>query len=100
MYIEERGWVKAKILLTKMSGIQEVGHIINTVVLIFQYFQFLYLIYSEVAWVPVSLGTQVQPQIILEPDYLKNFLSISCDYGFPYSEQEYIWWNIVLWIYW
>ena len=25
---------------------------------------------SEVAWVLVSSGTQVQPQIILDPDYL------------------------------
>ena len=37
--------------------------------------------YAEVAWVLVSLGTQVQPQIILNPDYLPDYLSISYDYG-------------------
>ena len=26
--------------------------------------------YVEVAWVLVSLGTQVQPHVILDPDYL------------------------------
>ena len=52
------------------------------------------LIYSKAAGVPVSSGTQVQPQIILKPDYLTKFLSVSCDNGFPYSEQVYVWWNI------
>ena len=36
---------------------------------------------SDVAWVLVSSGTQVQPQIILDPDYLPNNLSVSSDYG-------------------
>ena len=31
--------------------------------------------YSDVAWVLVSLGTQVQSQIILDPDYLPYYLS-------------------------
>ena len=31
-------------------------------------------------WVLVSLGTKVQPQIILEPDYLPDYLLISYDY--------------------
>ena len=52
------------------------------------------LIYSKAAGVPVSSGTQVQSQIILKPDYLTKFLSVSCDNGFPYSEQVYVWWNI------
>ena len=34
---------------------------------------------SEVAWVLVSSGTQVQPQIILDPDYLPDYLSVSYD---------------------
>ena len=34
---------------------------------------------SEVAWVLVSSGIQVQPQIILDPDYLPDFLSVSYD---------------------
>ena len=36
--------------------------------------------YAEVAWVLVSLGTQVQLQIILDPDYLPDYLSVSYDY--------------------
>ena len=39
--------------------------------------------YAEVAWVLASSGTQVQPQIILDPDYLPDYLSLSYDYGFP-----------------
>ena len=37
--------------------------------------------YSEVAWVLVSLGTQVQPSIKLDPDYLPDYVSVSYDYG-------------------
>ena len=36
--------------------------------------------YAEVAWVLVSLGTQVQPQVILDPNYLPDYLSVSYDY--------------------
>ena len=36
--------------------------------------------YAEVAWVLVSSGTQAQPQIILDPDYLPDYLSVSYDY--------------------
>ena len=50
------------------------GHINNTVVLLFGYFQYLHLMYSELVWVIVSLGTQFQSQIILEPDYLPDYL--------------------------
>ena len=57
-----------------MSVLQEVDHINNTVVLIFQYFQCLRLMYFEVVCELVSLGTQVQPQMILEPDYLPDYL--------------------------
>ena len=64
--------------------LQEVGHITNTVVLIFWYFQCLHFMCSEVAWVLVSLGTQVQPQIILETDYLPDYLSVFYDYDFLY----------------
>ena len=38
------------------------------------------LINGEVAWVLVSLGTQVQLQVILDPDYLRDCLSVSYDY--------------------
>ena len=36
--------------------------------------------YAEVAWVLVSSGTQVQPQTIVDPDYLPYYLSVSYDY--------------------
>ena len=38
--------------------------------------------YAEVAWVLVSSITQVQPQIILNPDYIPDYLSISYDYEY------------------
>ena len=37
--------------------------------------------YAEVAWVLVSIGNQVQPQIILDPNYLPDYLSVSYVYG-------------------
>ena len=61
--------------------LQEAGQVKNTVVLIFRHIQCLHLMYSEVAWVLVSSETQVQPQIILDPDYLPDYLSVSYDYG-------------------
>ena len=64
-----------------MSVLQEAGHINNTVVLIFRRIQCSHMMNSEVAWVLVSLGTQVQPQIILDPDYLADYLSVSDDYA-------------------
>ena len=36
--------------------------------------------YAEVAWVLESSGTQVQPQVIFDPDYLPDYLSVSYDY--------------------
>ena len=38
--------------------------------------------YAEVAWVLLSSGAQVQPQVILDPDYLPDYLSVSYDYDF------------------
>ena len=38
--------------------------------------------YAEVAWVLVSSGTQVQLQIIFNPDYLPDYLSVSYGYRF------------------
>ena len=35
--------------------------------------------FDELAWVLVSSGTQVQSQIILDPDYLPHYLSVSYD---------------------
>ena len=42
--------------------------------------QCLHLIYAEVAWLLVSSGTQVQQQVILDPDYLPDYRSVSDDY--------------------
>ena len=36
--------------------------------------------YAEVAWVLVSSGTQIQPQVILDSGYLPDYLSVSYDY--------------------
>ena len=36
--------------------------------------------YAEVAWVLVSSVTQVHPQIILEPGYPPDYLSVSYGY--------------------
>ena len=36
--------------------------------------------HSELAWVLGSSGTQIQSQIILEPNCLSDYLSVSYDY--------------------
>ena len=51
---------------------------------IYRYIQCLNLMNSEVAWVLVSSGTQVQSQIILDRDYLPDYLSVSYDYVASY----------------
>ena len=61
--------------------LQEAGHIKNTVALIFRHIQCLHSMNSEIAWVLESLEPQVQPQIIFDPDYLPDYLSVSYDYG-------------------
>ena len=56
----------------------------NTVfltILIFRHIHCLHLMYVEVAWILVSPGTQVQPQVILDPGYLPDYLSVSYDYA-------------------
>ena len=55
---------------------------------IFRYFQCLHLMYSEVACVLVFFGIQVQSLIILEPDYLLNYLSVLYDYGKNRHKQD------------
>ena len=42
--------------------------------------QCLHLMYAEIAWVLLSSRTQVQPQVILDTDYLPDYLSVSYDY--------------------
>ena len=48
-------------------------------ILAFLHIQYLHLTYAEAARVLVSSGTQVQPQIILDPDCLPDYLSVSYD---------------------
>ena len=36
--------------------------------------------YAEIAWVLASSGIQVQPQVMFDPDYLPDYLSVSYDY--------------------
>ena len=52
----------------------------------FDHFDFLAhsmftLMHAEIAWVLVSPVTQVQLEIILDPDYRPDYLSVSYDYG-------------------
>ena len=71
------------IRLRCISAPKILSHVKNTVdltILTFRHIQCLHLMYAEVAWVLVSSGTQVQPQIILDPDYLPDYLSVSYDY--------------------
>ena len=49
--------------------------------LTFWHIQCLHLMYAEVAWILVSSGTQVQLQVILDPDYLPDYLSVFYDYA-------------------
>ena len=60
--------------------VQEAGHINNTVVLLFRHIYCLDSKYFEVAWALVSLETQVQSQIILDPDYFSDYFFVPYDY--------------------
>ena len=67
------------IKLSCISAPRSWPHTVVLTILTFQHIQCLHLMYAEVAWELVSSGTQVQPQIILNPDYLPNYLSVSYD---------------------
>ena len=54
---------------------QKGDHIKYTVVLIFLRIHHLHLMYSEVAWILLFLGTQVQSEILLDPNKLPSRLS-------------------------
>ena len=61
------------------------SHIKNTVVLTiltFRHIQCLHFMYVEVAWVLPSSGTQAELQVIIDRDYLPDYLSFSYYYGF------------------
>ena len=57
--------------------LQKASYINNTVALISQHIQCLQMMYAEVAWVLISWKTQDQSQIILDPDHLPDYLSVS-----------------------
>ena len=42
--------------------------------------QCLHLMYAEVTWILVSSGTQVESKMLLDPDYLPDYPSVSYDY--------------------
>ena len=44
--------------------------------------------YAEVAFLLVSSGTQVQPQTILDPDYLADYPSVY--YGYAITKKHYL----------
>ena len=50
----------------------------------FRHIQCLDVMYAEVVWVIVSSGTQVQSQVILDPD----FLSVSYDYDIRFDRSK------------
>ena len=67
-----------------MSAARSWLHINNAVVLfilIFRHILCLHLMYAEEAWLLVSSGIHVQPQTILDPGYVSDYLSVSYDYG-------------------
>ena len=67
-----------------MSAPKSWSHIKNTAVLTivtFRHIRCLHQMYAEVAWVLVFSGTQVQSQVILDPNYLPHYLSVSYDYA-------------------
>ena len=50
--------------------------------------------HAEVAWELVFLETQVQPQTILDPDYLSDYLSVSYDYDLTCLENPKKGWSV------
>ena len=66
-----------------ISASKSWSHVKNTVILNIltsRHIKCLHLMYAEVAWVIVSSGFQVQLQVILDPDNLSDYLSVSYDY--------------------
>ena len=58
---------------------QEAGHVKNTFVFV-AYSMFIFDVWRYPGYL-MSTGIQVQPQIVLDPDCLLDYLSISYDYG-------------------
>ena len=64
------------IRLRCISAPKSWSHVKNTLVLTiltFRHIHRLHLMYAGVAWALVSSGTQVQLQVILDPDYLPDY---------------------------
>ena len=60
----------------------------NTValtILTFWHIPCLHFMYAEVAWALVSSGTQVQLEVMLDLDYLPDYLSVSYCYVLTYN---------------
>ena len=55
------------------------SHVKKTI-LTFWHIHCLHLMFAEVTWVLVPSGTQVQPQVIFDPGYLPDDLSVSYGY--------------------
>ena len=53
-------------------------------ILTFCHVQCSHLMYVEASWVLASLETHVQPQVIVDPVYLPDYLSVSYGYGYVY----------------
>ena len=71
--------------LRSISAARSWSHVNNTValtILTFRHIQCLHSMYAEVAWVLVFSGTEVQLQIILDPDYLPDYHSVSYEYDY------------------
>ena len=58
----------------EISVLQDADHIKNTVVRVFPHIQYFNLMYFEVSWTLVSLGTLAWLQIILDRDNLPDYL--------------------------
>ena len=59
-----------------------INNIIALTILTIWNIQCLHLMYDEVAWVLVSLGTLAQPQIIPDPDYRADYPCLCYAYGY------------------
>ena len=62
---------------TNTRVLQEADHTKNNDVLVFKNIKLEHLMYSKVAWAQVPSRIQVQRQIILDPEHLPGYLSIS-----------------------
>ena len=67
--------------ISASKGWSRIKNTVVLTILIFWHIQCLHLMYAEIAWVLVSWRNQVQPELILDQDYLPEYLPVSYDYG-------------------